>query len=42
MKTKKYIIEVLQDDDEDESADIEYYIKGVIVDLVSVEPADED
>ena len=42
MKTKKYIIEVSQDSDDDESEDLEYYIGGVVVDLVSIEPVDED
>ncbi len=42
LTTKKYVIEVLQDSDDDQSEDLEYYIKGVIVDLVSIKPAEEE
>ena len=42
METKKYIIEVKQDSDDDESDELYYYIKGVIVDLVFIEPVEDE
>ena len=42
METKKYIIEVKQDSDDDESDELYYYIKGVIVDRVFIEPVEDE